>query len=772
MRISTRLRLASTLPGMIFIIIGVAIVISFFVTTSALEKGNTTRLIRNSLTNIGNFADSYMEESGERAKIQFTAEYVLIDKLLANLHSQNIKQQQIISSLETDVISLNNMFLALVSINEHFEPEINKELRLRKQQSLQAQIKLLIREIDIGASLLRNLADIDVRNTILLTFAIIVCILILSVVPLSVILQRMRSTIASSLTELRQGAEVIGSGNLDHRIVLTTNDEFEDLGQSFNNMAERLSLTTSSKDILEQEVKERKRAELRLKESEEKYFALFHSNPQWLHISTPEEGRYVEVNDVVKEITGYDRDEVVGRTSKELGLWADYEERSRLVKVAEEQGGFRDQEVIFVKKNGEHVSLLWSVATIEIMGTAYFINSIADITELKHAQEEKIKLETQLLQIGKIEAIATLAGGIAHEFNNALMGVMGNIEILKWDFREDERIVKYFEGMEESCHRMSRLTDQLLAYAEGGKYQGRELKLDAFIIETLPILQHDRSPEVRVETRFQKDISYITADHTQMQMVLSAILANSHEAIEDAGLIKIIAENKDVDEDFTKQHPGFKPGSYVCLTIKDDGKGMDEETKDAIFEPFFTTKFQGRGMGMAAVYGIIKNHDGAITVDSEPSKGTVVRIYLPAVQAKEEPKAVKQPKAEIAMGQGSILVIEDDEPLVDLLRQILGRLGYDVLLARSGKEAVELARTFDGRIDLALLDLKLPDMDGQSVFPLIMAARPDLKVIVCSGYSVDGPARAILDAGAEGFIQKPFSIAPFAEKLKEVLGGK
>ena len=179
-------------------------------------------------------------------------------------------------------------------------------------------------------------------------------------------------------------------------------------------------------------------------------------------------------------------------------------------------------------------------------------------------------------------------------------------------------------------------------------------------------------------------------------------------------------------------------------------------------------------MGMAAVYGIVKNHDGWISVDSELGKGTTVQIYLTAIEAKEEVKkeVVLRPTVELATGEGTILVIEDEEPLVELFRQILERLGYRVLQARTGKEAVEFARTFDGQIDLALLDIKLPDMDGGRVYPLIMEARPDLKVIVCSGYSIHGPAQDILDAGAEGFIQKPFSIAPFAEKLKEVLEGK
>jgi len=285
------------------------------------------------------------------------------------------------------------------------------------------------------------------------------------------------------------------------------------------------------------------------------------------------------------------------------------------------------------------------------------------------------------------------------------------------------------------------------------------------------LLRHTLDPSVHVETDLPLDVMNIKADGTQMQMMLSAIVANSNEAMEGPGRIRISTRNMDLDQEFMKDHPELKPGPYVCLTIKDDGKGMDEDTRGKIFDPFFTTHFMGRGLGMASVYGIIKNHDGTITVESEVGKGTVVRIYLPAIEAKEEVKK-EVGRVELAMGEGTILVIEDEESLVMMFRQILERLGYRVLEAMTGKEAVELANSFDGQIDLALLDIKLPDMDGGRIYPLIVEARPDLKVLVCSGYSIDGPAQAILDAGAEGFIQKPFLIAPFAEKLKEVLEGK
>jgi signal transduction histidine kinase/ActR/RegA family two-component response regulator len=389
--------------------------------------------------------------------------------------------------------------------------------------------------------------------------------------------------------------------------------------------------------------------------------------------------------------------------------------------------------------------------------------------ERKRTGEEKERLEAQLQQASKMEAIATLAGGVAHEFNNALMGIVGNIELLKMDLPEDERRDKYFERMKLSGHRMSRLTDQLLAYAQGGKYQPKNTKLDDFVIETLPILQHDLSPEVRLETHFQKDLSYIKADYAQMQMVLSAILANSNEAIEDEGFIRITANNEDVNEDLAKQYPGFKPGFYVSLTIEDDGKGMDEETRSGIFEPFFTTKFLGRGMGMAAVYGIVKNHGGWVYLNSEPGKGTVVQIYFPAIEIEVEKP--KKAKVEVATGSGTILMIEDEDVVIEVVQVMLEMLGYRVMVAKTGKDAIHITETFDGQIDLALLDIKLPDMEGGKVYPLVMEARPNLKVIVFSGYSIDGPARAILDAGAQGFIHKPFSLATLSEKLKEVLGG-
>jgi len=277
--------------------------------------------------------------------------------------------------------------------------------------------------------------------------------------------------------------------------------------------------------------------------------------------------------------------------------------------------------------------------------------TLQDITKQKRAEEEKIKLESQLQQSQKMEAIGTLAGGIAHLFNNALSVTNVNLDMLEMDHPGDEKIANYTKHMKASAQRMTQLTSQLLAYARGGKYQARTLAINDFIDHSLPIIHHSISPDTSIETDLTTEVLNIKADQTQMQMVLSAILINASEAIEGTGHIRISTKKEEIDEAFTKYHPDLKPGPHVCLTVEDNGKGMDKETRDRIFEPFFTTKFEGRGLGMASAFGIVKNHDGLIYVYSETGKGTVVRIYLPLLETKAEKPKV--PKAEPLIGNPS-----------------------------------------------------------------------------------------------------------------------
>jgi PAS domain S-box-containing protein len=391
-----------------------------------------------------------------------------------------------------------------------------------------------------------------------------------------------------------------------------------------------------------------------------------------------------------------------------------------------------------------------------------YLVQIQDITRRKLAEEEKKELQVQ-----RMESILTLAGGIAHDFNNALSGITGNIELLKMDLPNMASIDRYIDAMSNAAQRMVYLTDQLLAYARGGRYWPTNISLSEFVEETLPMIQQKIAPAICIKTNLAGDIFNVEADMTQMHMALSAVVINAAEAIEGQGQIIIRTSNKEIHEGVAKYNPGLKPGRYTCLTVQDDGRGMDAETKRKIFEPFFTRKFQGRGLGMAAVYGIVKNHGGWISIESQLGKGTVVRMYFPAVE--DKPKEIIKPKAELARGTGTILIIEDEESVLDVTRTILKRLGYHVLTATTGMEGVNIGRFYDGDIDLAIIDIYLPDMRGDIIYKLLMKARRNLKVIISSGFALDGPAQEILNAGAHAFMQKPFKLAALAAKVKNVL---
>jgi two-component system cell cycle sensor histidine kinase/response regulator CckA len=515
------------------------------------------------------------------------------------------------------------------------------------------------------------------------------------------------------------------------------------------------------------DITERKKYEESLRESEEKYRALFEQARDAIVITT-EHGDVIDANTFALNLFGYSKEAMMDLNFQHL--YVDPDDGFRFRKEIEEKGSVDEFFTRLRRSDGLEMDCTINavVHRDSSKGTILgYQGIIRDITESRRVQ-------MQLQESRKTEAVATLAGGIAHQFNNALTPIMGNIDLICMDHGQDKELMESLKQMKASGRRMANLTSQLLAYARGGKYNVQLLSPDALVLGTIPLVEHTLHPDVRVETDLPPGLSAVKADLTQMQMVLSALIANANEAMEGPGRIRIAAADVNLDQKFMTYH-GLRPGAYVCVSVEDTGKGMDEETRKRIFDPFFTTNFLGRGLGMAAVYGIVKNHGGAIEVDSELGRGTVVRICLPAVRAgsKEQgAKDVKAPGIEPGRMKGTILVIEDDEMVMDLVQAMLERLGYRVLGATTGEEAVDMARTFDGDIDLALLDIKLPDMSGNQVYPLIMAARPDLKVVVCSGYAIDGPAKEILNSGAQGFIQKPFSLATLAEKVRSVLAGR
>ena len=391
-----------------------------------------------------------------------------------------------------------------------------------------------------------------------------------------------------------------------------------------------------------------------------------------------------------------------------------------------------------------------------------------NITRRKLADDAKRKLEIELQQARKIEALATLSGGIAHEFNNALMVVAGNIELLQMTLGDNDEVRKFARATNESIQRMTNLTQQMLAYARAGDYWLKPIELSGLVRSILPRIEAGITTGIRLETQLKIGLPTIKADPDQLQQIVASIVQNAVEAIEAQGRIVITTSERDIDQSMSAEHPGLEPGRYVSLAVEDNGRGMDEKTRSRVFEPFFSTKFQGRGLGMAAVYGIIKNHRGFIYIESTPGQGTLVQVLFPTVE--DNPRVIHHAGGSDSGEQKTILVIDDEENVLSTIQSLLERLGYLVLGAESGQAAVDIAKTYHGGIHLALLDVKLPDMEGGALYPILQQVRPDLKVIVCSGYALGPRVREILDAGAHGFLQKPFSLNTIKAKLDEVLG--
>lgn len=504
-------------------------------------------------------------------------------------------------------------------------------------------------------------------------------------------------------------------------------------------------LLRKEKSLLEDTVRERTRA---LSESEERSQTLLNSMQSGIVIIDPKTDKIKNVNAYVINILGETSASIC---DEDVHKYIHPTEGNSLVFKAEECN--RNLECVLIDKHGQETPMLLDSTAIAIGGDEYILNNLVDISEQK-------RLRKRIEESNKMEYLATLAGGISHEFNNALMGLSGNVDLLGIDYPDDGRITRFLGNMRTSIDRMSGLTQKLLAYANGGKYQIKNLSLNEFIAETLPIITYSFDSAIKIEEDYVDDLPRIGADPTQMEMVLSAILTNSSEAIDGRGTIRISTYSKHLDEGSARGR-NLKPGKHIVLSIEDNGAGMDAETKDRIFEPFYSSKFQGRGLGMASVHGIVNNHGGHIQVDSEIGKGTTVRIYFPAVGGSGD-NVEKRNQMEYCQ---SVLVIEDEEMVMEVTSELLKKLGYTVLPAVTGEEAIGIVNDYEGDISFALLDIKLPDMGGDAVYPHIREVRPDTKVYVCSGFSIDGPAQKIIDAGAEGFIQKPFTMDELTRRL-------
>ncbi len=390
-----------------------------------------------------------------------------------------------------------------------------------------------------------------------------------------------------------------------------------------------------------------------------------------------------------------------------------------------------------------------------------------DITEEKKSEEERRKLTIQLQQAQKMEAIGTLAGGIAHDFNNLLMAIQGNVSLMLFDTEPSHPHHRSLANIEKLIRSGADLTSKLLGYARKGKYESRPLLLNDLLQETAETFGRMRK-DIRIEWTLASDLKGIVADKGQVEQVLLNLFVNASDAMPGGG--KLFLKTDTVTH---REIPGkgysVHPGLYVRLTVVDTGVGIDKEIIDRIFDPFFTTKKMGRGtgLGLASAYGIVKSHNGYIDVESEKGQGSTFLVYFPATDARPIAAAEKSCKPE--EGFGTLLLVDDEAIVLDVTAAMLRRLGYTVLTALSGREAVEIYTEHADRISAVVLDMIMPEMGGGEVFDQLKRINPSVKVLLASGYSMQGQAREILNRGCDGFLQKPFTLEDISVRIRSLI---
>ena len=395
-----------------------------------------------------------------------------------------------------------------------------------------------------------------------------------------------------------------------------------------------------------------------------------------------------------------------------------------------------------------------------------------EIFERKKAEEEKARLESQLRRAQKMESVGRLAGGVAHDFNNMLGIILGHTEMAMEEIDQEHKLFADFEEIRKAALRSADLTRQLLAYARKQTVSPKVLDLNETVEGMLTMLRSLIGEDIDLAWLPDNNLWPVKVDPSQIDQILANLCVNARDAIEGAGKITIETGTAVFDKDHCSRYPGFVPGEFVMFAVSDNGSGMNKETMDNIFEPFFTTKGvgEGTGLGLATVYGIVKQNNGFINVYSEPGRGTTFKIYLPRAEKQAAEKPLVDLKKDLR-GKETVLMVEDEEPLLALGRTILLRHGYEVLAAKSPAEALGIVESYPGSIHLLITDVVMPGMNGKDLRDRLAEVKPGFKSVFMSGYTANVIAHhGIVEEGVD-FLQKPFSVQALLEKVRNVLDG-
>ncbi len=517
---------------------------------------------------------------------------------------------------------------------------------------------------------------------------------------------------------------------------------------------------------------ERARSEDALRESEKRYRMLFENNPQPMWVFDEETLKFLAVNEAAIQHYGYSREEFLAMTIKDIrpqeeihALIEDVRKRSRGIDKA---GAWKH-----LKKNGEVIDVEITSHEIIFDGHPAKLALAFDVTVRRQAEAALKKVEEQLRQSQKLEAVGRLAGGVAHDFNNILTAILGYSDLTLRTLKNNGAARHKIEEIQRAAQRAASLTQQLLAFSRKQVLQPKVLDLNSIVTDMDRMLRRLIGEDIDLVTILEPRLGMVKADPGQLEQVLMNLVVNSRDAMPNGGKLTVETKNVYLDSAYAQTHLAVQPGHYVMLAVSDTGAGMEPEIREHIFEPFFTTKEAGKGtgLGLSTIYGIVKQSGGNIWVYSEVGHGTTFKIYLPLINedASTEPVVIAP---EIAKGTETILMVEDEGSLRELILEILEQEGYKVVVARDGREALSLVAEHDGVIDLLITDVVMPEVSGRELAERLTRNHSKLKVLFMSGYTDDAVVRhGVLEAGTS-FLQKPFTPDALIRKVREVLDAK
>jgi two-component system, cell cycle sensor histidine kinase and response regulator CckA len=522
--------------------------------------------------------------------------------------------------------------------------------------------------------------------------------------------------------------------------------------------------------VVARDLTERRAAEARQRESEERLRVAFQTVPDALTISRVDDNTYVEVNEGFTKVSGWSAEEGLGKTALDLDLWAEPKDREVVQARLKADGFLREVEGRFKRKDGTPFHGAVSGRFMTVNGTRYYLSVTRDITERKLAEAERERLEGALRQSDKLSAIGQLAGGVAHDFNNQLTAVVGAAEELV-DALPNPQHRDMARDILIAATRSAELTRKLLAFARRGQAQRAPVDVHQLVRETCSVLRRSIDRRIYVETKLGAAHALVLGDAAELQNALLNLALNARDAMPEGGKISIETQTAWVSDDDAAVVHGIPPGRYLQLAVSDSGCGMSKEVQARLFEPFFTTKpsGQGTGMGLASLYGTVRAHGGCVSVYSEPGKGSTFRLHLPLSVEAQQRRVSSLEGLPVVTGL-HVLVVDDEILVREQFGRALRALGHQVDQVESGEQALRWLRGSSRRPDVIILDVVMPGLGGRDTFAALKAADPKVRVIVTSGFALDGEIQGMIDDGALAFLQKPFLRSALVRALLTAMG--